>query len=98
MSCQLKKMHVVRTVALLFGDLTVAWETASQIALRNHFKETGGDASLYTVLVKEYMQPSIHLSYCLSGETDGSGSLVLVKLWKDARIQIHKKCFPLKYY
>ena len=91
-------MHVVRTVALLFGDLTVAWETASQIALRNHFKETGGDASLYTVLVTEYMQLSIHLSYCYSGETDGSGSLVLCKLWKDVRIQIHKKCCPLKYY
>ena len=55
MPCQLKKMHIVRTVALLFRDLTVAWETASQIALRNHFKEIGRDASLYTVLVKEEM-------------------------------------------
>ena len=41
--------------------MTIARETASQIALRNCSKQVGGKVSIYVVLVKgEYMQSSTY--------------------------------------
>ena len=56
---------------VLFRDLlgTIAWETASQIALKNCSKEVGGEASLHVnILVREYKQ-SVYIlvkDYCQS--------------------------------
>ena len=51
--------------SVLFEDFlrTIAWETASHIALRNCSKEVRGDVSVYVILVKVvlYMQSSTHL-------------------------------------
>ena len=42
---------------------TIAWETASQIALRNCSKRQGGKVSVHVTLVKgEYMQSSTYFS------------------------------------
>ena len=42
---------------------TIAWETASQIALRNCLKEAEGNVSIDMILVLgEYMQPSTYFS------------------------------------
>ena len=41
---------------------TIAWETASQIALRNCSKEVGGKVSVDVILVKgEYMRSNAYL-------------------------------------
>lgn len=40
---------------------TVAWETASPIALRDCSKEVRGEASIYVILAGESMQSSLHL-------------------------------------
>lgn len=40
---------------------TVAWETASPIALRDYSKEVRGEASIYVILAGGSMQSSLHL-------------------------------------
>ena len=42
---------------------TIAWETASQRALRNFSQEVWGKVSICVIIVKgEYMQSSIHFA------------------------------------
>lgn len=42
---------------------TIAWETASQIALRNCSEEVGRKVNLYVILVKK-VNPSLKLYVC----------------------------------
>ena len=62
-------MHSMRAVSsVLFGDIprAIAQETTSQITLRNFFEEIGGEASIYVILVKGYLQSSTYFGrgYC----------------------------------
>ena len=45
-------------LSFIWGKMrTIAWETASPIALRNCSKESGEEVSMYVILVKgEYIQ------------------------------------------
>ena len=46
--------HVSCELSFIWGKMrTIAWETASQITLRNCSKEVAGEVSIYVILVKE---------------------------------------------
>ena len=56
-----KKAHVTCKLNFIWGKMTAAGETASQIALRDHSKEEGGKVRIDVILVNgEYMQSSLY--------------------------------------
>ena len=96
LSTEIKTLNV-RALSFSFIERrrTINQETASWRALRNCPKEVSGEVSVYVILAK-----GVHISRHTSQQKVAASHedqisslmvLVLVQLWKDARIQVHRK-------